>query len=250
MLHMDPADLRLKNIVREGEIMPQYYNEKLNACALDRCLLRAMDMIGWRDKPLAVDLGDRVRALGCALTMQGSGISNVDIAGIDMRLEEDGFITIGTGATDNGMGVDTILAQIAAEELGVESSLIVVRGVDTDVSPFDAGSYASSGTYVTGLAAKNAATELREKICAKAAQMWDVDAADVVFDGQYVRLSDERAAASRTAISRCATLPTCASRTSRAATRSPRMPLPACPYRLRRSWPALPRSRSTRPPAR
>ena len=187
MLHMDPADLRLKNIVREGEIMPQYYNEKLNACALDRCLLRAMDMIGWRDKPLAVDLGDRVRALGCALTMQGSGISNVDIAGIDMRLEEDGFITIGTGATDNGMGVDTILAQIAAEELGVESSLIVVRGVDTDVSPFDAGSYASSGTYVTGLAAKNAATELREKICAKAAQMWDVDAADVVFDGQYVR---------------------------------------------------------------
>ena len=120
MLHMDPADLRLKNIVREGEIMPQYYNEKLNACALDRCLLRAMDMIGWRDKPLAVDLGDRVRALGCALTMQGSGISNVDIAGIDMRLEEDGFITIGTGATDNGMGVDTILAQIAAEELGVE----------------------------------------------------------------------------------------------------------------------------------
>ena len=194
MLHMDPADLRLKNIVREGEVMPQYYNEKLNACALDRCLLRAMDMIGWRDKPLAVDLGDRVRALGCALTMQGSGISNVDIAGIDMRLEEDGFITIGTGATDNGMGVDTILAQIAAEELGVESSLIVVRGVDTDVSPFDAGSYASSGTYVTGLAAKNAATELREKICAKAAQMWDVDAADVVFDGQYVRLSDERAA--------------------------------------------------------
>ena len=194
MLHMDPADLRLKNMVHEGEIMPQYYNEKLNACALDRCLLRAMDMIGWRDKPLAVDLGDRVRALGCALTMQGSGISNVDIAGIDMRLEEDGFITIGTGATDNGMGVDTILAQIAAEELGVESSLIVVRGVDTDVSPFDAGSYASSGTYVTGLAAKNAATELREKICAKAAQMWDVDAADVVFDGQYVRLSDERAA--------------------------------------------------------
>ena len=83
----------------------------------------------------------------------------------------------------------------------MESSLIVVRGVDTDVSPFDAGSYASSGTYVTGLAAKNAATELREKICAKAAQMWDVDAANVVFDGQYVRLSDERAAASSAATS-------------------------------------------------
>ena len=194
MLHLDPAELRLKNIVREGEAMPQYYNEKLNACALDRCVERVMDMSGWRDKPLARDLGDRVRALGIALTMQGSGISNVDIGGIDLRLEEDGFITLSTGATDNGMGVDTILAQIAAEELGVESSLIVVRGVDTDLSPFDAGSYASSGTYVTGMAAKNAATELKGKICAKAAEMWGVEADDVVFDGQYVRLADDRAA--------------------------------------------------------
>ena len=194
MLHMDPADLRLKNMVHEGEVMPQYYNEKLNACALDRCLERAMDMIGWREKPLARDMGDRVRALGCAVTMQGSGISNVDIGGIDLRLEEDGFITLNTGATDNGMGLDTILAQIAAEELGVESSIIVVRGVDTDLSPFDAGAYASSGTYVTGMAAKNAATELRDKIRAKAARMWDVDEFDVVFDGEFVRLADERAA--------------------------------------------------------
>ena len=83
-----PADLRLKNIVREGETMPQCCNRRLNACALDRCLLRAMDMIGWRDKPLAVDLGDP-RAPGLrAHRTQGSGISNVDIAGIDMRLEE------------------------------------------------------------------------------------------------------------------------------------------------------------------
>ena len=127
----------------------------------------------------------------------------------------------------------------------MESSLIVVRGVDTDVSPFDAGSYASSGTYVTGLAAKNAATELREKICAKAAQMWtwmpprwSSMASTCVCPTSVPR-------ASRTATSRCATLPTCASRTSRAATRSPRMPPPACPFRLRRLWQALPRSRST-----
>ena len=203
MLHADPAELRLKNMVHEGEIMPQYYNEQLNACALDRCLERAMDMIGWKDKPLARDMGDRVRALGCAVTMQGSGISNVDIGGIDLRLEEDGFIALNTGATDNGMGVDTILAQIAAEELGVDSSLIVVRGVDTDLSPFDAGSYASSGTYVTGLAAKNAATELRDKIRAKAASMWGVDEFDVVFDGDFVRLADERAAREQ---NRCLTL--------------------------------------------
>ncbi|MFR2626751.1 MAG: molybdopterin cofactor-binding domain-containing protein [Collinsella sp.] len=125
----------------------------------------------------------------------------------------------------------------------------MVRGVDTDVSPFDAGSYASSGTYVTGLAAKNAATELREKICAKAAQMWDVDAADVVFDGQYVRLSDERAAASRTATSRCATC-----QPVRQEHRGRRRAHLAClclPARFASAvMPALPRSRSTRPPAR
>ena len=194
MLHMDPAELRLKNMVHEGEVLPQYYNEKLLACSLDKCLLRAMDMIGWRDKPLARDMGDKVRALGCAVTMQGSGISNVDIGGIDLRLEEDGFVTLATGATDNGMGADTVLPQIAAEELGIESSNIVVHGVDTDVSPFDPGSYASSGTYVSGMAAKMAATELKKKICERAAGMWDVDAADVVFDGQYVRLEDEVAA--------------------------------------------------------
>ena len=143
----------------------------------------------------------------------------MDIAGIDMRLEEDGFIALSTGATDNGMGVDTILAQIAAEELGVESSLIVVRGVDTDVSPFDAGSYASSGTYVTGLAAKNAATELRKKICAKAAQMWTWMPPMWSLMASTCACPTSAPPASAVATSRCATLPTCALRTSRAATR-------------------------------
>ena len=190
MLHMDPADLRLKNIVREGEVMPQYYNEKLNACALDRCLLRAMDMIGWRDKPLAVDLGDRVRALGCALTMQGSGISNVDIAGIDMRLEEDGFITIGTGATDNGMGVDTILAQIAAEVLDCPLDNVTVLGADTDSSPYDSGSYASSTTYVTGKAVEQCAEQLKQKICQVGAGLLGLDERAVVFAGDAVTSED------------------------------------------------------------
>ena len=250
MLHMDPADLRLKNIVREGEVMPQYYNEKLNACALDRCLLRAMDMIGWRDKPLAVDLGDRVRAW---LRAHHAGLGHLQRGHRRHRTcasEEDGFITDGTGATDQRHGRRHDSGADCRRGAGCGESMIVVRGVDTDVSPFDAGSYASSGTYVTGLAAKNAATELREKICAKAAQMWDVDAADVVFDGQYVRLSDERAAREQ---NRYLTLRDFANLcvkniaggdalTSHAS---------AClPFRLRRLWPALPRSRSTRPPAR
>ena len=194
-LGIDPFVIRQRNIVHEGDVMPAYYGQVNTSCALDRCLQAVHDNIGWDEKYPVRDMGNgKVRAVGMGMAMQGSGITSVDVGSASLKINDDGFYTLSIGAADMGTGCDTILAQIAAEELGVESSLIVVRGVDTDVSPFDAGSYASSGTYVTGLAAKNAATELREKICVKAAQMWDVDAADVVFDGQYVRLSDERAA--------------------------------------------------------
>ena len=119
-LGMDPCELRLKNIVHEGEVMPQYFGDALMSCRLDDCIRRAQEMIGWHDKPLARDLGDRVRALGVAVTMQGSGISNLDIGSIDIRLEDDGFYVLNLGATDVGTGCDTITAQFAAEVLGCE----------------------------------------------------------------------------------------------------------------------------------
>ena len=192
-LGIDPIELRLKNLVQAGEIMPQYYNEELRSCKLDACLERAREMIGWDGKELARDLGDRVRGLGVAVTMQGSGISHVDIGSIDLRLEESGFIVMQVGATDNGMGSDTALAQIAAEELGFDLEHIVVRGVDTDVSPFDTGAYASSGTYISGMAAKRAAAQLREKICSQAAQWWGIEPSQVVFDGERVYAVEEGA---------------------------------------------------------
>ena len=185
-LGMDPCELRLKNIVHEGEVMPQYFGDTLMSCRLDDCIRRAQEMIGWHDKPLARDLGDRVRALGVAVTMQGSGISNLDIGSIDIRLEDDGFYVLNLGATDVGTGCDTIMAQFAAEVLGCEPSQIVVNGVDTDTSPYDCGAYASSGTYVTGMAAVKAATELREKIVAQAAKSFGVEPEKVVLDGSRI----------------------------------------------------------------
>ena len=182
-LGMDPCELRLKNIVHEGETMAQYYNEKLMSCRLDDCITRAQEMIGWKDKPLARDMGDKVRALGVAVSMQGSGISGLDIGSIDIRLEDDGFYVLNLGATDIGTGCDTIMAQFAAEVLGCSPNRIVVNGVDTDTSPYDCGSYASSGTYVTGMAAVKAATELREKICEQAAKALECEPDQVVLDG-------------------------------------------------------------------
>lgn len=192
-LQMDPCALRLKNIVQEDEIMHQYYNEHLNACALDRCLVKAMDMIGWKDKALRTDMGDKVRGLGVALSMQGSGIANVDIAAVEIKLQDDGFYTLAIGATDMGTGCDTILAQMAAECLECDVDQVVTLGVDTDSSPYDTGSYASATTYVTGMSVVKACDILKQQIIDEAAILWDVDAAHVSFDGAYIyALEDDK----------------------------------------------------------
>ena len=178
-LGMDPCELRLKNLVKPGETLWQLNDEHLYSCRLDECLERAMDMTGWKGRPLREDLGDRVRGIGCALTMQGSGIAMVDIANVDIRLEDDGFYVLSIGATDVGTGADTILAQMAAEALGCDVDRIVTKGVDTDTSPFDTGAYASSGTYTTGGAVVRAAEDLVRQIREQAARVLGVDEKDV-----------------------------------------------------------------------
>ena len=185
-LHIDPCVLRFKNMVHENETMPQYYNEYLQACHLDKCLLKAMEMIDWKNKPLRQDLGDKIRGLGVALSMQGSGIANVDIGSVDIKLQDDGYYTLSIGASDMGTGCDTILAQMAAECLECDIEQIVSQGVDTDVSPYDAGSYASSTTYVTGMAVVKACGELKQKIIEEAALLMDVDSSHITFDGQKI----------------------------------------------------------------
>ena len=191
-LGMDPCELRLKNLVGPGETLWQLGDEPLHSCRADDCLRRAMEMVGWQDRPLSEDLGDRVRGLGVALTMQGSGIANVDIANVDIRLEDDGFYVLSIGATDVGTGADTILAQMAAEVLGCDVDRVVTKGVDTDTSPFDTGAYASSGTYTTGGAVVRAAEDLVRQIRAQAARIWGADEGDVEFDGESVRCGERR----------------------------------------------------------
>lgn len=190
-LHMDPCELRLKNIVQENEVMPQYYNEHLQACRLDQCLLKAMAMIDWNKKPLRQDLGEKVRGLGVALSMQGSGIANVDIGSVDIKLQDDGFYTLSIGASDMGTGCDTILAQMAAECLECDIEQIVSQGVDTDVSPYDAGSYASSTTYVTGMAVVKACAQLKEKMVQEASLLMEVDPSHITFDGKKIYAVEE-----------------------------------------------------------
>ena len=187
VLGMDPTVLREKNMVREGQRMPAYYNEFAKSCALDRCMERAKKMIGWDEKYPCRDMGNgKVRGVGVAMAMQGSGISSVDTGSVIIKVNDDGFYSLMIGATDMGTGCDTILTQMAAECLDCEMSDIIVHGVDTDISPYDCGSYASSTTYVTGMAVIKTCKSLRKKICERGAEYLGCSADDVEFDGQNV----------------------------------------------------------------
>lgn len=187
MLGMDPTVLREKNMVREGQKMPAYYGETANSCALDRCMARAKEMIGWKEKYPCRDMGNgKVRGVGVAMAMQGSGISGVDTASVAIKVNDDGFYSLMIGATDMGTGCDTILAQMAAECLECDMQEIIVHGVDTDSSPYDCGSYASSTTYVTGMAVVKTCEMLRQKICARGAQYLGCSVEEAEFDGQKV----------------------------------------------------------------
>ena len=186
-LGMDPTLLREKNMVREGQIMPAYYNEPCSSCTLDKCMAKAKEMIGWDEKyPRRVLENGHIRSVGVAMAMQGSGISGVDIGSVEIRLNDDGFYTLLLGCTDMGTGCDTILAQMAADCLDCSMEDIAVRGVDTDQSPYDTGSYASSTTYVTGMAVVKTCQTLREKILDMGASMLGADREKVEFDGKRV----------------------------------------------------------------
>ena len=190
-LGMDPFELRQRNIIHEGDVMPAYYGQVNTSCALDRCLKTVHDRMDWDHKYPVREVGNgKVRAVGMGMAMQGSGIDHVDVGSATLKINDDGFYTLSIGAADMGTGCDTILAQIAAEVLECPLENIAVLGADTDSSPYDSGSYASSTTYVTGKAVEKCALELKDKICTLGAQLLGLDKAAVLFTGDAVTSED------------------------------------------------------------
>lgn len=194
-LGIDPTQIREKNMLREGMKMPAYYGETANACALDRCMARCRELFGWEEKYPVREMGDgKVRTAGVAMAMQGSCISNVDVGSATVKLADDGTFNLIIGAADMGTGCDTILAQMVAECMDCSVDDVAVFGADTDASPYDSGSYASSTTYVTGKAVELACEELKKKLCAIAAGMLGCEREETVFEDGCVRKinTDER----------------------------------------------------------
>ena len=187
-LGIDPTIIREKNMLREGMKMPAYYGETANACALDKCMARCKELFHWDEKYPVRDMGNgKVRAAGVAMAMQGSCISNVDVGSATVKLADDGSFNLIIGAADMGTGCDTILAQMVAECMDCSVDDVAVFGADTDASPYDSGSYASSTTYITGKAVEMACAKLKTQLCGIAAGMLGCSTEEVVFENGRVK---------------------------------------------------------------
>jgi putative selenate reductase molybdopterin-binding subunit len=195
-LHLDPIDFRLKNAIRPGEYHPfsTAWNEGreprpeiVHTVGLEQCVAQGRAAIGWDDKfgneewhqssnvkrPSSTRKG-----IGVAMVMQGTAIPYLDMGGASIKMNDDGSFNLLVGATDLGTGSDTVLAQMAAEVLGVPVEDMITYSSDTDFTPFDKGAYASSTTYISGTAAVNAAKICAERVRVRAAMILKLDKHD------------------------------------------------------------------------
>jgi putative selenate reductase molybdopterin-binding subunit len=202
-LKLDPVELRRRNHIRTGESSPIFeklgegregVEQTIKSCELARCIGIGAERIGWVEKRGKRQCqGPWVHGLGMSIHMQGSGIPLIDMGAATIKMNEDGSFNLLVGATDLGTGSDTVLAQIAAEVLGVSLEKMIVTSSDTDVTPFDVGAYASSTTYVSGMAVQRAAEQVRKQILYVATAMLKTNAGSLTLADGSVRTSDGRA---------------------------------------------------------
>ena len=198
---MDPIELRKINSMKEKETSPifEIMGEGtegtamiMESCKLPYCIERGKELMKWDEKYPVKEVGPhKVRSVGCAIAMQGSGIPFLDMGSCTIKLNDGGSYMVTVGATDIGQGSDTIISQIVAEELGTTMDKIIIYSSDTDLTPYDCGAYASSTTYVSGNAAYNAAVKMRERLIKEAAQELRVKPDLVEFDGKTFTSGDK-----------------------------------------------------------
>jgi xanthine dehydrogenase molybdenum-binding subunit len=179
-LHLDPIAFRKRNLIALGYTDP-LTGIVVRTMGVAECIDRGKALIQWDEKKLAYrdQTGPKRRGVGMACFSYASGTFpfSLELAGARIVMNQDGSITLQVGATEIGQGSDTVLAQIAAEVLGIPIGMVhLVSTQDTDVTPFDPGSYASRQTCITGVAVRKAALEARAKVLAIAARKCGLDA--------------------------------------------------------------------------
>jgi putative selenate reductase molybdopterin-binding subunit len=209
-LGLDPLEFRLKNALRAGELQPfsRVWSEGraarpeiIQTVGLERCVLQGKEAIGWESKfnqPEWHTVPDRPhlrRGIGAALVMHGTGVPNLDMGGASIKINDDGSFNLLVGATDLGTGSDTVLAQMAAEILGVPVADVLITSSDTDFTPFDKGAYASSTTYISGASVAKAAEMAAERIRHRAADLINKQAEGSHVSPEELSLSNRKAIA-------------------------------------------------------
>jgi putative selenate reductase molybdopterin-binding subunit len=207
-LNLDPIAFRLKNAIHAGELHPfstawsegrEPRPEIVHTVGLEECVRQGMAAIGWEEK-YGNPAWHRVpgksylrRGIGVAMVMQGTAIAYLDMGGASLKMNDDGSFNLLIGATDLGTGSDTVLAQMAAEVLGIPTDDIIVYSSDTDFTPFDKGAYASSTTYISGAAVVKAAEQVAERIRSRSARMLSKEGN--ILTAADIRLLDRKAVA-------------------------------------------------------
>ena len=204
-LNLDPIEFRLKNAIHPGEYHPfsTAWNEGreprpeiIHTVGLEQCVAQARAAIGWDDKHgneawRVGNMPNKRKGIGVAMVMQGTAIPYLDMGGASVKMNDDGSFNLLVGATDLGTGSDTVLAQMAAEVLGVPVEDMITYSSDTDFTPFDKGAYASSTTYISGTAAVKAAEKCAERIRVRATMILGLPEAEA----SGIRLSNRQAIA-------------------------------------------------------
>ena len=165
---LDPLQVRLKNMMPLGYIDP-IIGIKCNSTGLKECIEKGRQYIEWDKKreEYKNQTGDIRHGVGMAIFSYKTGVHPIalETAGCRLVMNQDGSVQMQMGATEIGQGADTVFSQMVAEVLNIPvEDVHAVSTQDTDITPFDTGAYASRQSYVSGMAAKKAATELREKV--------------------------------------------------------------------------------------
>ncbi|MGM0380797.1 MAG: xanthine dehydrogenase family protein molybdopterin-binding subunit [bacterium] len=196
-LDMDPVELREKNHIKSGETSPVFQalgegkegvEQVIDSCGLEECIEQGAEEFGWEDREERREesTGSKKRGFGMCTLMQGSAIPEIDMGAASLKMNEDGSFNLLMGATDLGTGSDTVLSQVAAETLEVPVEDIIPYSSDTDMTPFDVGAYASSTTYLSGMAVKKTAQKVKKQILEAGAEMLDSSPTEVYLEDKQV----------------------------------------------------------------
>ena len=209
-LDLDPIEFRLKNALRVGELQPfstawsegrEPVPETIETNGLEECVRQGRAAIGWDQKHANAEWKTVPgkphlrKGVGIAMVMQGTAIAYLDMGGASIKMNDDGSFNLLVGATDLGTGSDTVLAQMAAEVLGVPLDDILVYSSDTDFTPFDKGAYASSTTYISGAAVVKAAQKVAERIQVRAVMILNERGDGEEVEVSEIHLEDSKAIA-------------------------------------------------------